>query len=351
MARNKALQEAARAQQDEFYTDIHDIEHELMYYSKELFYDKVVLCNCDDPYESAFFEYFATSFNLLRLKKLIATCYAGSPIAQRQLSLFDENLPSPKRKPYCAVIESLQDYNGDGRKDLLDIEYILKHNEGGELRVLKGDGDFRSPECIELLKEADIVVTNPPHSLLREYLAMLVNCEKKFLILGNINAVTYKEVFPLFMKNQMWLGVSIHSGDRKFYVPEYYPLEASGCGIDDNGRRFIRVKGVRWFTNMKHGRYNDTMFLVNKYYGHEDEYPKYDNYDAIEVSRTIDITCDYPGVMGVPITFLDKYNPTQFQLLGLDRYIEDNPKPGRRFTINGKEIYARILIRRIGDTV
>ena len=288
----------------------------------------------------------------MRLKKLTATCYAGSPIAQQQLSLFDENLPSPKRKPYCAVIESLQDYNGDGRKDLLDIEYILKHNEGGELRVLKGDGDFRSPECIELLKEADIVVTNPPHSLLREYLAMLVNYEKKFLILGNINAVTYKEIFPLIMKNQMWLGVSIHSGDRKFYVPEYYPLEASGCGIDDDGRRFIRVKGVRWFTNMKHERSNEKIILFRKYHDDPDKYPHYDNYDAIEVSRTSDIPCDYPGVMGVPITFLDKYNPTQFQILGMsgtsfNEGIPDCHREGtsRNAKINGKDIYRRIFIR------
>ena len=367
MAKNRALQEAARAQQDEFYTDIHDIEHELMYYSKELFYDKVVLCNCDDPYESAFFEYFATNFNSLRLKKLIATCYAGSPIAQRQLSLFDENLPSPKRKPYCAVIESLQDYNGDGRKDLLDIEYILKHNEGGELRVLKGDGDFRSPECIELLKEADIVVTNPPHSLLREYVAQLMKYGKQFIILANFNAVTYKEIFPLFMTNQMWLGVS--NGDKHFRVPEYYEPRETRYWVDEDGQKFRSLGNMCWFTNMKHGRYNDTMFLVNTYYGHEDEYPKYDNYDAIEVSRTIDIPCDYLGVMGVPITFLDKYNPTQFEILGITQrdspmktkiYTkEDDPKFGdfnARATLrdkNGKlkSTYARLLIRRIGGTV
>ena len=317
MSKNRALQQAAINQQDEFYTDIHDIEHELLYYSKELFYDNVVLCNCDDPYESAFFEYFATSFNSLRLKKLIATCYAGSS----------------ERKPYCAEITSLHNYSRDVQR---------------ELRILKGNGDFRSPECIELLKEADIVITNPPHSLLREYIAMLMKYEKKFLILGNINAVTYKEVFPLFMSNQMWMGVSIHSGDRKFYVPEYYPLEASGCGVDDDGRKFIRVKGVRWFTNMRHGRSNETMVLFRKYYDNPDKYPKYDNYDAIEVSKAVDIPCDYPGVMGVPVTFLFKYNPKQFEILGLDRFIEDNPNPGHRFTIDGKEKYARILIRRIG---
>ena len=173
MAKNKALQEAARARQDEFYTDMRDIENELMYYMP-LFKGKTVLCNCDDPYESAFFEYFATSFNMLGLRKLIATCYAGSPIAQQQLSLFEEDTPAPKRKPYYAEITSLEDFNGDGRKDYLDVEYILKHNVGGSCRILEGDGDFRSPECLEFLREADIVVTNPPHSLLREYIALLM---------------------------------------------------------------------------------------------------------------------------------------------------------------------------------
>ena len=365
MAKNKALQQAARARQDEFYTDIHDVENELRYYMKQ-FREKVVLCNCDDPYESAFFEYFATSFNSLGLKKLIATCYAGSQIAQQQLSLFDDDTPPAQRKPYCAEITSLQDYNGDGRKDYLDVEYILQHNTGGGIRVLQGDGDFRSPECIELLKEADIVVTNPPHSLLREFIALLVKYNKQFIILGNINATTYKEVFPLFMQNKMWLGMSISSGDRKFYVPESYPLEAAGCGIDDNERRFIRVKGVRWFTNMDHGWHKETQFLFRKYAEEPERYPKYDNYDAIEVSHVCDIPCDYDGVMGVPITFLDKYNPKQFQILGITQrdspmktknYTrEDDPKFGdlnARATIRGRDgklrsTYVRLLVRKIG---
>ena len=348
MAKNRALQEAARAQQDEFYTNIHDVEDELRYY-KPHFRDKVVLCNCDDPYESEFFKYFALFFNVLGLKKLIATCYAGSPIAQLELPLFDTETPATKRKPYCAIIEEVRDYNGDGRVDLLDAEYVLKNNVGGSLSLLEGDGDFRSPECIELLKEADIVVTNPPHSLLREYIATLVKYGKKFLILGNINAITYKEVFPLIMSNRMWLGVTIHSGDRKFHVPDTYPLEAAGCGIDDDGRKFIRVKGVRWFTNLEHNRHNETLVLFRRYHDDPSKYPHYDNYDAIEVSKVVDIPCDYDGVMGVPITFLDKYNPKQFEILGLDRYIKDNPNPGHRFKINGKEIYARILIRKIAD--
>ncbi|MBR0150583.1 MAG: adenine-specific methyltransferase EcoRI family protein [Synergistaceae bacterium] len=354
MARNKALQDAARARQDEFYTDLRDIEHELMYYMP-LFKGKTVLCNCDDPYESAFFEYFATSFNILGLRKLIATCYAGSPIAQQQLSLFEEDTPAPKRKPYCAQITSLEDFNGDGRKDYLDVEYILQHNVGGSCKVLEGDGDFRSPECLELLREADVVVTNPPHSLLREYIALLIEYGKEFVILGNINAVTYKEVFPLIMKNQMWLGVSIHSGDRKFYVPEYYPLEAAGCGNDDEGRRFIRVKGVRWFTNMDHHRHNETLCLFRKYHDDPSKYPHYDNYDAIEVSKVVDIPCDWLGVMGVPVTFLDKYNPKQFEILGMSgtNFSEGVPAchvqgTSRNAKISGKDIYRRIFIRRIG---
>ena len=173
--------------------------------------------------------------------------------------------------------------------------------------------------------------------------------DKKFLILGNINAVTYKEIFPLFMHNKMWMGLTIHSGDRKFYVPDNYPLEAAGCGIDEDGRRFIRVKGVRWFTNLAVKEMREFLFLWRSYKETPEDYPHYDNYDAIEVSKTSDIPGDYDGVMGVPITFLDKYNPEQFEILGLDRYIEDNPRPGRRFTINGKEIYARILIRKIAE--
>ena len=350
MADNKALQRAAKAQQDEFYTSMDDIAAELHHY-KQHFRGKKILCNCDDPYESKFFKYFAINFNDFGLAKLTATCYSGSPIAHRQLTLpfYQPETPPQIRKPYCAQITDLQDYNGDTATDYLDIEYMLKHNVGARVWELESNGDFRSPECVELLKDADIVVTNPPHSLLREYIAMLMKYNKKFIILGNINAVTYKEIFPLLMHNQMWLGVSIHSGDRKFYVPETYPLEAAGCGIDDEGKRFIRVKGVRWFTNLEVDERREFLPLFRSCTQHPENYPHYDNYDAIEVSKTQDIPADYDGVMGVPITFMDKYNPEQFEILGLDRYIADNPKPGHRFTINGKEIYARILIRKIAD--
>ncbi|MCI6725984.1 MAG: adenine-specific methyltransferase EcoRI family protein, partial [Bacteroidales bacterium] len=191
--------------------------------------------------------------------------------------------------------------------------------------------------------EADIVVTNPPFSLFREYVAQMMDFGKKFLIIGNVNAITCKEIFPLFRDNKLWLGPSITSGDRKFNVPDDYPLNAAGCGIDEQGKRFIRVKGVRWFTNLDHNKRHETLDLVCRYT--PDDYPHYDSYDAIEVGKTADIPCNYSGVMGVPITFLDKYNPEQFEIIGIDRYVEDNPIPGKRFTINNKEIYARILIR------
>ncbi|MBQ7733440.1 MAG: adenine-specific methyltransferase EcoRI family protein [Synergistaceae bacterium] len=348
MANNRALHRAARAQQDEFYTQMSDIENELRNY-REHFEGKKILCNCDDPYESNFFRYFAIRFNEYNLAKLTATCYTGSPIAHTQLSIdFEEtSLPTPlltkrgeqdpavkslllrgdiggsklvetpARVPYCAEITELKDYNEDMAEDLQDIRYILEHNVGGGVRKLQGNGDFRSPECIELLKEADLVVTNPPFSLLREFIALLIQYGKKFVIVGNVNAITYKEVFPLFMHNQMWLGHSIHSGDRKFNVPDTYPLDAAGCGIDDDGRKFIRVKGVRWFTNLDHGWRHRDMILTRSYESNPELYPHYDNYDAIEVSKTSDIPADYFGVMGVPITFMDKYNPDQFEIVGM----------------------------------
>jgi len=183
------------------------------------------------------------------------------------------------------------------------------------LSLLKGNGDFRSEECIELLKEADIVATNPPFSLFREYVSQLMEYHKKFLIIGNVNAITYKEIFPLIKENKLWLGASIHSGDRKFYVPDDYPMNASNCGTDEQGRRYIRVKGVRWFTNLDYKQRHEELTLYKNYYGHENEYPKYDNYDAINVDATSDIPCDYFDNIGVPITFLDKYNPDQFEVV------------------------------------
>ncbi len=319
MAGNISLNKANKAKKDEFYTQLADIEVELKHYRKH-FRDKVIFCNCDDPYESNFFKYFAMNFNFLGLKKLIATCYNGSPIIGEQfeqLSLFDI-LPSeeniPKKFPYKIEITEVTDINGDGAVDLTDVEFLLRNNKNS-LSLLNGNGDFRSEECIEILKESDIVVTNPPFSLFREFLAQLIEYNKQFLIIGNVNAVTYKEVFPLIMGNKMWMGYSIHSGDREFRVPDDYPLEAAGYRIDEKGYKYIRVKGVRWFTNMDYKERHTDLDLWKKY--RPEEYPRYDNYEAIEVSITADIPENYFDVMGVPITFLDKYNPDQFEIIGM----------------------------------
>ncbi len=358
---NRNLNAAKLAKKDEFYTQLSDIERELQHYWQH-FRGKVVLCNCDDPYESNFFKYFALRFNQLGLKKLICTCYNGSPVTGNELTIhfdgFDDN--EPKKIAYKVEITEVKDENGDGAVDLTDVRCLLQ-NDKNVLSTLE-TGDFRSQECIDLLKEADIVVTNPPFSLFREYLGQLMEYEKKFLIIGNINSITYKEVFPYIKNNQMWIGPSISSGDRKFFVPDDYPLNAAGCGYDSDGRRFIRVKGVRWFTNLDHNKRNEEMDLVCRY--SPDEYPKYDNYNAIEIGKTCDIPYDYAGVMGVPVTFLDKYCPTQFEILGItDRgndygiktkeyTASDSPKYGdlnRRgaIIVNGelKSTYARILIR------
>ena len=360
---NKALSAANKAKKDEFYTQLSDIENELRHY-KEHFKGKTVLCNCDDPYESNFFKYFAINFNHLGLKKLICTCYAGSPVIYTQLSFFGEEellgKPQTERKPYKIEITEVKDLNDDGAVDLTDIKLLLK-SVNGKPKLLKGDGDFRSDECIELLKQADIVVTNPPFSLFREYVAQLVNYKKQFLIIGNVNAIKYKEIFPLFIRNELWLGASIHSGDRAFYVPDDYPLQAAGCGIDKKtGRKFIRVKGVRWFTNLDYSERHEDLILYRSY--SPEENPKYDNYNAVEISKTADILCDYSEIMGVPITFFDKYNPDQFEILwqasGNTRasapkevlqelgYVPSKEDRGGCCLINGKRCYDRVFIRR-----
>ena len=315
MAGNSALSAAVKAKKDEFYTQLTDIEKEMRYYRKH-FKGKTVLCNCDDPFESNFFKYFVLNFNRLGLKKLIATCYATSPISGQQLSLFDVvgGDESVKNKPYKAIVTKVYDVTGDGGVDMFDVAELFKQHEN-ELAELEGDGDFRSEECLALLNEADIVVTNPPFSLFREYVNVLMEHEKHFIIIGNVNAITYKEVFPLIMENKIWIGASIHSGDRAFYVPDDYPLNAAGCGVDADGRRFIRVKGVRWYTNLDLKQRHEELILVKRYT--PEAYPFYDNYDGINVDATVDIPCDYAGMMGVPITFLDKYSPDQFEILGV----------------------------------
>ena len=321
MAGNKNLQTANKAKKDEFYTQLCDIENELRHY-REHFRGKTVLCNCDDPRVSNFFHYFAYNFEQLGLKRLITTCYKN-----QNADLFSRN-----DQEQAIWLEYLGDRNGNRVPDAEEIG----------IRPLHGDGDFRSPECIELLKQADIVVTNPPFSLFREYVAQLVKYEKKFLIIGNMNAITYKDCFKLIKENQMWLGASIHSGDREFGVPSDYPLHAAGCRIDENGNKFIRVKGVRWFTNLDYKERHEDIVLYKKYT--PEEYPKYDNYDAINVNKALEIPCDYDGMMGVPITFLDKYNPEQFEIIG-NEYDLNIPK-GRGY-INGKRMYSRIFIKKI----
>ncbi len=343
---NKNMSDAKTARKDEFYTQLTDIEKELQHYWPH-FRDKVVLCNCDDPYESNFFKYFALRFNQLGLKKLICTCYNGSPVQGNELVFCFEPWEGEVRKQaYKVEITEVTDVNGDGAVDLADVRYLLQ-NDKNVLSTLQ-TGDFRDPECIELLKQADIVVTNPPFSLFREYLAQLVKYNKKFLIIGNVNAITYKEVFPLMKENLLWLGPSITSGDRKFNVPDNYPLNAAGCGVDNDGRKYIRVKGVRWFTNLDHKKRHEELDLVCRY--SSEEYPTYDNYDAIEVSKTSDIPYDYMESMGVPITFLDKFSPDQFEILGLMSGAKGdgltNGNDGRaKFYVKGKSVYARILIR------
>ena len=339
MGDTAALHEAKRAKKDEFYTQRVDIENEMKHY-KQHFVGKVVLCNCDDPRQSEFFRYFSENFEKLKLKRLIATCYKSQDV-----DLFSQ-------KDCERAIKQI--YEGDRNGNM-----VVDDDEVGVFE-LKGDGDFRSEECIELLKQADIVVTNPPFSLFREYVAQLVKYDKKFIIIGNVNSLICREIFPLVISGKLWLGVSIHSGDRKFGVPKDYPLNATGCGIDENGQRFIRVKGVRWFTNLDYPQRHERLPLYKKYT--PQEFPKYDNYNAIEVSKTADIPEDYEGIMGVPVTFMDKYNPEQFEViwqasgntracapkavldeLGYQCHSEDRGGCG---ILHGKRVYTRILIRK-----
>lgn len=337
---NKNLNAAKTAKKDEFYTQMTDIERELQHYWKH-FRDKVVLCNCDDPYESNFFKYFALRFNQLGLKKLICTCYDGSPVMGSELSLFALDAEGNEKKvAYKVEISEVSDMNGDGAVDLSDVEYLIK-NDKNVLSSLRGNGDFRSKECIELLKEADIVVTNPPFSLFREYISQLMEYDKKFLIVGSQNNVTYKEMFPLLKADKVWLGYK--SGDMAFKVPQDYEPRETRYWEDEEGQKWRSLGNICWFTNLDHNKRHEELDLVCRY--SPENYPKYDSYDAINVNRVDEIPCDYSGVMGVPITFLDKYNPEQFEIIGIDRYVEDNPNYGHRFMIKRKEVYARILIR------
>ena len=304
MADQAALAASKSAKKDEFYTQYSDIEKEMYHYSDQ-FRNKTVFCNCDDPFESEFFMFFAMNFEALGLKRLIATCYIDSPIAGEQLSLFDDPQAEPAYKIEITGATMI--------RTPADVKEFVK----GNVQHLVGNGDFRSHECLEFLKQSDIVVTNPPFSLFREFLAQLIAYGKQFIIIGNVNAITYKEVFPLIMDNKLWMGVSIHSGDREFRVPDHYPLQASGFRIDEQGRKYIRVKGVRWFTNMDNAQRHEFMPLYKRY--SPQDFPRYDNFDAINVDVSADIPEDYDGSIGVPITFLDKYCPEQFQICGITK--------------------------------
>lgn len=351
---NSQLSAAKRAKNDEFYTRMTDIEHELVHY-KDHFKGKVVLCNCDDPFESNFFKYFALNFNHLGLKRLIATCYSGSPIAggEYQPSLFDDDVDESTgrhRKAYKAVVNVFRDTTGDGGLDMDDIRNLLDSGEN-ELTELHGDGtygagDFRSKECLELLDEADIVVTNPPFSLFREYVATLMEHDKKFVIVGNMNAITYKEVFPLLRDNKMWTGFKSFGGGMNMVMPSdtFDPTKAKQWKVDEKGNIVKRVMGVIWYTNLDIKKRHEDLLLYRRYADDPSKYPKYDNYDAIEVSRVKDILEDYWGVMGVPITFMDSYNPDQFDIVSF-RKGDD----GRDLVFTREREYNRTFAYSSGD--
>jgi len=341
---------ARSAKNDEFYTQFHDIEKEItayLEYNPDVFRGKTILCPCDDPYESNFFKYFALKFNEFGLKKLIATCYAGSPIANRELSLFDEESAENKTTKSPHKIE-ITDINNGGAVNLSDVQLLLAQDRN-LLTRLKGDGDFRSEEVKKLRDEADIIITNPPFSLFREFLAWIIQANKQFVIIGNMNAITYKEVFPLIKDNKIWLGVT--SGAKIYIKP-------------DNTEQ--KMGNTCWFTNLEHGRRHDKMPLMtlednlrfNKKLNKN--YDKYENYNAIEVPFTDAIPDDYDGIMGVPINFLEKYCPEQFEIIGSNlthgipmseiakkgTFLQGGPS---FYTANGdgtfKRIYTRILIK------
>ncbi|MBR3682949.1 MAG: adenine-specific methyltransferase EcoRI family protein [Tidjanibacter sp.] len=310
---NTTLTAAKAAKKDEFYTQLADIERELVHY-KEHFRGKTVLCNCDDPRVSNFFKYFTLKFNDLGLKRVIATCYKSQDV-----DLFSMNASEQ-------AVYQIYDGDKDGN-NMPDASEI-------EVRPLKGDGDFRSAECIELLKQADIVVTNPPFSLFREYVAQLIKYDKKFVIVGHQNAITYKEIFPLIRDNKLWLGYGFKGGAGHFYS-KYEDVATAG----DHREGMIRVSGVTWFTNLDIEKKHEELILYKHYT--PEEYPTYDNYEAINVNKTSDIPCDYDGCMGVPITFLDKYNPDQFEIVKFRKGDDD-----KDLSINGYCPYFRIIIRK-----
>jgi hypothetical protein len=316
---NRTLHIAKSLKKDEFYTQLSDIESELKHY-KEHFKNKVVFCNCDDPRVSNFFHYFSYNFENLGLKKLMTTCYKNQ----------EKDLFGQVESENAVFLEYEGDKNGNNIPDAEEIG----------VKPLKGDGDFRSKESIDLLKQADIVVTNPPFSLFREYVEQLVKYDKKFLIIGNINAITYKEIFKLIKENKAWLGINMGRGISGFIVPEHYELYGTETSIDSFGNRIISPNNCLWLTNLDTFKRHEDIVLTKSYYGNENNYPTFDNYDAINVNKTQDIPKDYEGIMGVPITFLHKYNPEQFELI---KFRKGNDE--KDLSINGKCPYFRILIK------
>ncbi|MDR1006773.1 MAG: adenine-specific methyltransferase EcoRI family protein [Bacteroidales bacterium] len=327
---NQNLTRAKQAKNDEFYTQLSDIEKELNHY-RHHFKGKVVLCNCDDPRVSNFFHYFSYNFEQLGLKKLIATCYKN-----QNADLFTQN-----QSDKAIYLEYYGDKNGNRTPDSAEIG----------IKELKGDGDFRSAECIELLRQSDIVCTNPPFSLFREYVALLAQHNKKFLILGNMNAITYKEIFKLIKDNKLWTGVGFNLS-MVFKTKYQNTIETNQKSVIAKGFNprdgYVITPAICWFTNLEHTKRHEDLILYKTYKGNESDYPKYDNYDAIEISKTADIPCDYDGVMGVPITFLGKYNPEQFELLGSNRGRDQDSSGiyGRGSFLNGVETFKRLFIRK-----
>ncbi len=316
-ATNKLLQKAKKSKSDEFYTQLSDIERELEHY-KSHFKGKVVYCNCDDARVSNFFKYFVSHFKELEIQKIITACYR-----EQERDLFNT-----KKTENGFFFE----YTGkEGEKDKPSSTDIIH---------FKGDGDFRSTESIKLLKQSDIVVTNPPFSLFREHVAQLVRYDKKFLIMGNINAITYKEIFELIKENKAWLGINLGRGISGFIVPEHYELYGTEARVDDSGNRIVSPNNCLWLTNLDTFKRHKDIELTKRYCGNEANYPKYDNYDGINVNKTQNIPLDYKGFMGVPITFLHKFNPDQFEII---KFRKGNDE--KDLSINGRCPYFRILIK------
>lgn len=368
MAGNETLSARNGAALDEWYTQLTDIEVELRHY-RDQFKGKVVFCNCDDPYESNFFKYFAMNFNHLGLKRLITTCYAGSPISGQQLPLLETaglRDAKPPREPYMVVISEVPDLNDDGAIDLTDVEHLLR-NDANAMTPLTGGGDFRSPECVALLDQADIVVTNPPWSLIRDFIPLIAKHKKQFLVIGDQNFITYREIFEQIMANNLWFGY--HNGGTKWFrVPGDYDIKTETRKKVVDGVKYFSMGRAYWFTNLDTTRRHEPMTLFKRYT--PEEYPTYTNYPAIEVGKVAEIPMDYEGEMGVPITFLDKYNPSQFQIIGLSINLAE---PMSRYAAKGNYmsssgnvvggtgkffvpigegkhagVYQRVVIRRIG---